>query len=99
MEPRVKFGIAVDNGEREVGLVPKGYSASAGGFIDGAKVNPPAPFNVIFAQPMGGVLTPDIPLRLTLRALTPAPIRWHHVLHQTGEQFWAFVPERKAPGS
>ncbi|TXG85447.1 MAG: toll/interleukin-1 receptor domain-containing protein [Sphingomonadales bacterium] len=93
MEPNPNFAFVTHNAELDIKWEMKNQQPFIGGFNkDACTFSGGGTANVISMRPIGALLTPSHPLRVTFKKCGATPINIAGVFHQKGETEWAPVP-------
>lgn len=94
MEPNVNFAFVTKNPEAEISVNVMNHSMTYGGFKTGiVTLGNGETANAITVKPVGAALTPDHPIRFTIKKLGAAPLQFLDILHEKGENKWLPIPQ------
>ena len=94
MEPNLNFLVLVTNLQEEIALELNGGAPHTGGFNKDVSLDNGAVFNAIAFAPLGGAITPLIPLVATLKATGPKPVDLKGVLHRKTLNRYELIPRK-----
>lgn len=92
MEPNPEFLVLVDNPEGEVKIELNGGVPHRGGFNANVTLNSGITTNAFAIAPLGGAITPKMPMILTLKANGAEPVALRDVLHKTTHESYEAIP-------
>lgn len=92
MEPNPEFLILISNAENEIKIELNGGVPHKGGFNSAIKLNSGKTSNGIVIAPLGGAITPQISMKITLTATGSQPIALNGVLHRKTDQSFVEIP-------
>ena len=93
-EPNPFFLIMFSNNEEEYKIGFENKSPLVGGFNEDIKCNGKSG-NVHVVKPMGGAITPDIPMKIVMEATSETPLNIVTVLHQSAYDQYSGIPRRQ----
>ena len=69
-------------------------SRTGGGFNKDVPLTNGAVINAIAVSPLGGAITPQLPMKLTLTALGTKPVDLKEILHRKTHETYEAIPRR-----
>lgn len=93
MEPNPDFLVLVDNPGGEVSFELNGGVPHRGGFTENVTLNNGVTTNAFAVAPLGGAITPKMPMVIKLKATGPAPVALRGVLHKTTHERYESIPQ------
>lgn len=95
MEPNPQFIVMLDNEQDEVGFDLNGGQPHVGGFNKGIQLTNGAIVNAQAIAPMGGAITPKMPMKIKLTAMKAKPIVFRGVLHRDSYDNYGPLPHKQ----
>jgi len=97
MEPNPFFLVLLSNKEDEVKVGLSDNTPSRGGFNPNIPLEDGSLCNGFAIAPLGGAITPKIPLRITIEVKAGSPIQFVRILHRTEEKKFTPLPMQIEP--
>lgn len=94
MEPNPEFLVLVTNEENEASLKLSSGQPSRGGFNKDVRMDGGATYNGFAIAPLGGAITPQIPMKLELSATGEKPVNLIGVLHRKTDERFEAIPQK-----
>lgn len=95
MEPNPSFLIMFSNNEGEYKIEFENKSPLVGGFAEDIKCEDGKSGNVHVVKPMGGAITPNIPMKIVMEATSETPLNIVTVMHQSAYEQYSEIPRRQ----
>lgn len=92
MEPNPSFLILLNNDEGEIGIDLNGGHPHRGGFNKGLTMQNGEVMNGIAIAPLGGAITPKIPIKITLTPNAGKIVVLRGIFHQASYDEWRAIP-------
>lgn len=92
MEPNPMFLVLLNNDEGEVNIDLNGGHPHRGGFNKDIALPNGEIMNGIAVAPLGGAITPKMPMKLKLTPLNEKPVVFRGVFHQVTHDEWKALP-------
>jgi hypothetical protein len=92
MEPNPMFIVLTPHSSDEISVSLTGGQPSRGGFNKDIKLDDGTVWNGFAIAPLGGAITPNIPMRISVKSNGPKPINIRGLLHQKTDVNWQTVP-------
>jgi hypothetical protein len=96
LEPNPEFLILVANAEHELKIALNGGQPHRGGFNENVKLDNGAVTNALVVAPLGGAITPSLPMIVVLAARNSTPVKLNGVFHKKTHERWEAIPEKPA---
>lgn len=93
MEPNPCFLVLTDNSEKEIKIELNGGLPHRGGFNPGISING-STTNAVAVAPLGGAITPKMPLKIQITKQGDKPIVFRGIMHQTGPDRFDAIPPK-----
>ena len=94
MEPNPNFLVLVTNSQSEINFELNGGAPYTGGFAKDVRLNNGVIINGIQFAPLGGAITPAIPMIVTLKATGSKPVDMKGVLHRKTLTNYEPIPKK-----
>lgn len=95
MEPNPDFLILVQNPGGEVSIDLNGGMPHRGGFNPNITLDNGVVTNAFAIAPLGGAITPQLPMTITLKATGVSPVMLQGVLHKKSLDRYEAIPQRQ----
>lgn len=92
MEPNPDFLVLVQNNENEIRLELNGGQPHRGGFNKDVRLDNGRLVNAIAVAPLGGAITPAIPIKIAVIATGVQSIQFLGLMHRTGADQYSSIP-------
>ena len=92
MEPNPEFLVLIENSNNEVSIKLNGGEPHRSGFNEKIRLDNGRTYNGFVVAPLGGAITPQRPMMLTLTATAENPIRMAGLLHRKTHERFEEVP-------
>jgi len=92
MEPNPEFLVLVDNPAGEVLIELNGGVPHRGGFNENLTLTNGVTTNAFAIAPLGGAITPKMPMVVKLKATGAAPVVLRGVLHRASHELYSPIP-------
>ncbi|RWD72797.1 toll/interleukin-1 receptor domain-containing protein [Mesorhizobium sp.] len=94
MEPNPSFLVFVDNEEGEAKIELNGGMPFRGGFNKGITLDNGVVLNAFVIAPLGGAITPKMPMKLKLTPQQGKPVAFRGIFHQASYEEWKSIPPK-----
>lgn len=94
MEPNPQFVLMFDNEQDELSFELNGGQPHVGGFNKGIQLANGMVVNAQVIAPMGGAITPKMPMKIKLTATKVKPIEFRGVLHRDSYDTYSPLPHK-----
>jgi hypothetical protein len=94
MEPNPYFLILTDNKPDELEWELNGGQPHVGGFNEGVIMGDGTVVNAMAIAPMGGAITPQMPMKIKLSAVKEKPISFLGILHRSSYEEYSSIPRK-----
>lgn len=95
MEPNPQFLIMLNNGQDEVTFELNGGLPYVGGFNENLQLSNGAVANAQAIGPMGGAITPQMPMKIKVTATKAKPIQFKGILHRISYDNYGLIPNKQ----
>ncbi len=95
MEPNPQFLIMLDNKQDEVSFEMNGGLPYVGGFNESLHLANGSVVNAQAIAPMGGAITPQMPMKIKLTATKVKPIQFRGMLHRNSYENYVLLPNKQ----
>jgi hypothetical protein len=92
MEPNPEFLVLISNPEGEVKIELNGGQPHRGGFNKDVRLDSGLVVNAIAIAPLGGAITPQLPMKLMLTTTGPKPIGLQGIFHRKTSDKYEAIP-------
>lgn len=93
MEPNPEFIILFSNEQSEVKIEFENKTPSRGGYNKDIKLNDGTVTNGMVMAPLGGAITPTMPMKIIITANSEQPIDFNGVLHRSSYEEYTPIPQ------
>ncbi|KUM26032.1 hypothetical protein AU467_03215 [Mesorhizobium loti] len=94
MEPNPSFLVFIDNEEGEAKIEVNGGVPFRGGFNKGITLDNGVVLNAFAIAPLGGAITPKMPMKLKLAPQQGKPVAFRGIFHQASYEEWKAIPPK-----
>lgn len=94
MEPNPSFALLTHNEENDFEFHFNNGDPHRGGFDKGVRLDNGDTYNARFFAPLGGAITPQMPMKVRLKATGSKPLSVYGVLHQVRPDRMELIPRK-----
>lgn len=92
MEPNPEFALIVQNSKADLSAMLDGGKPTLSGFAENVRLDSGQIVNCLTISPLGGAITPQIPMTVALTAKGTEPIRLLGVMHKKSRDQFRSIP-------